>query len=71
MRRLAVIGTARLDPIVRPDRDVDRIGLVAVVVAEQQDERAVLVRTPALERWKDRLTGGAERLERQRLTCLR
>jgi hypothetical protein len=37
MRRLAVIGAARFDPVVRPDGDV-RVDLVAIVVTEQEDD---------------------------------
>src|SRR3954464_2587141 len=47
VRRLTLIRRARLDAVVRTDRDVERFLLIAVVVAEQHAEAAVLVLVPA------------------------
>ena len=50
VRRLAVIRTARFDPVVGSDWDVELLGLVAIEVAEEQNLGAVLVGDPTLRR---------------------
>jgi hypothetical protein len=62
VRRLAEVGTARLNAVVGPNRDVDRF-LVAVEVANQQRRRAVLERSKTFEGGIDRFAGGAQRFE--------
>ena len=66
VRRLPEIGTTRLDAVVGADGDVQRLAAIAVVVAEQQNDRPVLVRPPSFERGVDGLAAPAERLGGQR-----
>ena len=61
MRRLSHVGTARLDPVVRPDRDVERLLGVAIVVADEEAAAAVRVVVPALERAGHAVAGSAAR----------
>src|SRR5206468_8394638 len=49
MRRLPAIGTAGIDVVVRPDRNVELLLLVAVEVSEQKAEGSVGVAEPSLE----------------------
>ena len=66
MRRLSLVGVAGLDPVVRPDRDVEGFLGVAVVVADQHAEAAVLVLVPAFEGGRDARAALARRPHRQR-----
>src|SRR5688572_23054827 len=70
VRRLTEVGAAWFDAVVGPDWNVDRGDLVAIVVAEEEDDRSVLVRPPAFERGEDRLARRTQRLERERLPRL-
>src|SRR6185295_225061 len=49
-RRLTLIGTARLDPVVRPDRNVELLLRVAVEITDQRVGVAVLAEVPAFVR---------------------
>ena len=62
MRRLPHVGTAGIDVIVGPDRDVELLLLIAIVVTDQERARAVRVVVPALERARDTGAGAAARL---------
>ena len=64
-RRLAEVGSARLDPVVGADRDVDRL-FVPAEVPQQDRGRPVRVAVPAFERGEDRLAAASLRLERER-----
>ena len=68
MRRLAAIGTARLEAIVRADGDIDLFFEVPVVVTKQQAEASVRIRKPALEDSGDALSRVMTRFERQLLS---
>src|SRR5262249_45541078 len=62
VRRLAHVGPARLDPVVRTDWNVDVLPRVAVVVADEERAGAVRVVVPPFERAGDAVTGAATRL---------
>ena len=47
---LTLVRPARLDPVVRTNRDVERLLLIPVEIADEQAVRAVRVLIPALER---------------------
>src|SRR5688500_7755511 len=53
MRLLALIRTARFDAVLRADRDVKQLFLIAVVVADQQRVAAVFILVPAFKRRVD------------------
>ena len=59
-RRLPAVHVARLDPVVRADRDVQLLVHVPVHVAEPQAERPVGVSLPPLERGRDVLSARVE-----------
>ena len=65
MGRLAVVRSARLDPVVGANRHLEGLLLVAVEIAYQQDVRCVFVGTPAFEGREDGLAADPERRERQ------
>ena len=66
MRRLALVGTARIDPIVRTDGNVELLIFVTIEVPDQDDVHGVLARTPALECGVDGFARHAERRELKR-----
>src|SRR5260370_16680653 len=53
MRRLPQIGPTRLDPVVRPNGNVELLLGVAIEIANQKTAAAILVREPAFERADD------------------
>src|SRR6266853_2575918 len=53
MRRLTLIRPARLDAVVRSDRDIEFLLRVAVEVADQQTDAAVFVPVPPFVRAGD------------------
>src|SRR5206468_4666996 len=57
VRRLTLIGPARLDAVVRTDRDVENLFLVSIEVTDEQREAAVRIRIPSFERTGDALAG--------------
>ena len=63
--RLAQVGTAGLDPVVRADRNLDRLLLVAIEITEQQVVAAVGVLIPAFEGRVDGLSAVLEGIQRQ------
>src|SRR5690349_17309553 len=65
--RLAAIRTARLDPIVGTDRNVQLLPGISIEIAQQQIEAAVGILEPALERASDVRARFVGRLERQGL----
>src|SRR5262245_60528744 len=65
MRRLPLIGTARLDAIVRPDGDVEGFFRIPVVIADEHAEAAVGIRVPALVGGRDTGAAVARRIEGQ------
>ena len=68
-RRLTVVRTTRLDPIVRPNRNLDRHVLVAIEVSDEKHVLAVLVRPPALERREDGLVSAARAVRAEAGGC--
>ena len=65
--RLTVVGPARLDLVVRTDRDLNGLGTIAILVAEDdQVATAVLQFAPSLIGGENRFVRVADRLERQR-----
>ena len=65
VRRLSHVGAARIDSIVRPDRDIERRFFVSIEVADEQGKASVGIWIPALEGACDSLTGVTNGLERQ------
>ena len=53
VRGLAHVGPARLDSIVRPDGDVERLAVIAIEIPDEKAAAAVRVGEPALERAGD------------------
>ena len=49
MRRLPAVRTTRIDVVVRPDRDVDLLLQISIVVAKEKTECAVRIREPSFE----------------------
>jgi hypothetical protein len=49
MSWLALIRSARIDSIVRPDWDIKFLLCIAIEIAKQEAERPVLIFEPALE----------------------
>src|SRR5206468_11424668 len=66
MRRLTVVGPARLDAIVRPDGNVDHLFQVAIEVADEEVDAAVGLVEPAFEGAGHRFARVAIRTEGQR-----
>src|ERR1700733_7150466 len=67
MGRLTLVGTARIDSVVRSDRDIDFLLRIAVEIAKKQVEASVRVLEPAFEGASNAGAGFVHRLERQRL----
>src|SRR5262245_37993844 len=53
MRRLTHVGAARIDVVVRSDRNVDRLAVVAIEVADEEIAGAVGSCEPAFECTRD------------------
>ena len=62
---LALIGRARLDAVVGPDRDVQGLRAFAIEIPEEQAEAPVVVLEPALVGGRDARAALARRLERE------
>src|SRR5262249_25068125 len=67
MRRLSHVGTARLDPVVRSDRNVELLLGIAVVVPDEERPAAVRIVEPALVRGRDAVARCAPRHGHRRL----
>src|SRR5262249_47328635 len=63
--RLALIRSAGIDSIVRPDRDIQFLFCIAIEIAQQEAERPVRIFEPALESGGQAGTGFMDRFERQ------
>jgi hypothetical protein len=70
MRRLAEVGPAGFDAIVRADGDVDDLLQIAIEVSDEETDAAVGFVEPAFERAGHRFTGVPIRAERKQ-RCLR
>src|SRR5262249_33044907 len=67
MGRLALIRSARLDLILRPDGNVELLFRVAIEVADEQVDRAVAIPVPALVRAGDARSALANRIRQREL----
>ena len=67
MSWLALVGSAGIDPVIRPDRDIQLLFLIAIVIAEEKTEAAVLILEPPFKSACNALTGIVQRLQRQAL----
>ena len=65
MRRLAEVGAARLDPVVRSDRDVHLALPISIQIAHEEDVAAVGIVEPALVGAGDARAEAAWRLARK------
>ena len=66
MCRLPVVGPARLDAVVRTDRNVDHLLEIAIEVADEEADAAVGFVEPAFERARHRFARVPVRTERER-----
>jgi hypothetical protein len=57
MRRLAAVGTTRLNPVGRSKGDIQFLSGVSVEIAEQDAEGAILIAKPSFKGRRDTLTG--------------
>jgi len=67
VRRLPHVGAAWFDPVVGPDRNVELLLQIAVVVADEESANPVLVVVPALERARDACAGAVARLAAEKV----
>src|SRR5713101_5165836 len=69
VRGLALVGTSRLDAVIRTNGDVELFFQIAIEVADQEAEAAVGSLEPALECAGDALAGVVRGLEGQLSPC--
>ena len=67
MSGLALIGPARVNAVVQSERNFQIFFLIAIVIAEEKTEAAVLILEPPFKSACNALTGIVQRLQRQAL----
>src|SRR5690349_10380685 len=62
MSGLPLIGTTRLDSVIRPGRDIDHFSLIAIKISDKNAEGAVRIPEPTFKRRCHALSGPVDGL---------